>query len=181
MQNIEIKAKCSDLLKARKIAQDHATGYVGVLHQLDTYFQTKSGRLKLREINGEKAELIPYFKDYSLGPMQSNYSVLPTNEPDKLKSILNHILGEFAVVDKKREVFLINNIRIHLDQVKDLGSFIEFEAVYDDSHLENKEIEIQKVNKLMETFGITKENLLDKSYIDYLLAKKGINESTIIT
>lgn len=181
MQNIEIKATYSDLFKARKIAQDHATGYVGVLHQIDTYFQTKRGRLKLRKINGEKAELIPYFKDYSLGPMQSNYSVLATNEPDKLQSILNHILGEFAVVDKKREVFLIDNIRIHLDQVKDLGSFVEFEAVYDDSQSKNKEIEIQKVNKLMETFGITKEDLLDKSYIDYLLAKKGINESTIIT
>lgn len=181
MQNIEIKATYKDLNKARGIAENIATAHLGVLHQIDTYFQTKTGRLKLREINGEKAELIPYYKDYSLGPMQSNYSVLPTEEPARLKAILKHILGEFAVVDKKREVFLLDNIRIHLDQVKDLGSFIEFEAIYDDSNPENKTKEINKVNKLMDTFGISQDDLLDKSYIDYLLAKMGINESNHIS
>jgi adenylate cyclase class 2 len=181
MQNIEIKAIYKNLARAKEIAQSLMTDYVGVLHQVDTYFNTQNGRIKLREINGEKSELIPYYKHYGHGPMQSNYSVLPTDEPEKLKDILNYTLGTFAVVDKTREVYLIDNIRIHLDQVKDLGEFIEFEAVYDDSDPKNKDIEIAKVKELMQKFEINDDMLLDKSYIDYLLAKKGIDESYSLT
>jgi predicted adenylyl cyclase CyaB len=169
MPNIEIKAKCRDLQKARSIAEKVKTNYAGSLHQVDTYFSTKEGRLKLREINGKDAQLIPYYKEYRIGPMKSSYSVMPVKDPKNLKEILHKILGTITVVDKKREVFLVNNVRIHLDEVKELGSFIEFEAVYKDNTQVEKEIESKKVSELMIVFGIKDEDLLDKSYIDYLL------------
>lgn len=172
MPNIEIKAKCKNLINAREIAEKLKTEYVGTLHQIDTYFTTKEGRLKIREINGKEAQLIPYFKEYSTGPMKSSYSVLPVSDPQNVKNIFNKILGTVTVVDKKREVFLIDNVRVHLDEVKNLGTFIEFEAVYEDKEPDDKDREVKKVSSLMETFKILKEDLLDKSYIDYLLMKK---------
>jgi predicted adenylyl cyclase CyaB len=167
MPNIEIKAICHDLGKARSIADHLKTAYLGHLHQVDTYYETKKGRLKLREINNEKAQLIPYYKDYSFGPMKSNYSLLPVEKIKETKEILNEILGTITIVDKKREVFFIDNIRIHLDQVKDLGSFIEFEAVYDEE-TESKKFQEKKVSQLISKFNIAEKDLLDKSYIDYL-------------
>ena len=167
MPNIEIKAIYKNLDNARVIAKRLSTDYIGHLHQIDTYFTTSKGRLKLREINGQEAQLIPYSKDYSTGPMKSSYSVLPVDDPENLKSILDKILGTVTIVDKKREVFLINNVRVHLDQVKDLGTFLEFEAVYTDES--EKENEIKKVNELKEQFKIKDQDLLDKSYIDYLM------------
>ena len=169
MPNIEIKAKCGDFNYARQTAKRLQTDYIGNLHQIDTYFETKEGRLKLREINDIEAQLIPYYKEYSTGPMKSSYSVLPVNDPDNLKHILDKTLGTITVVDKKREVFLINNVRVHLDEVKNLGTFIEFEAVYEENSPSDKEREVAKVSKLMDTFKIQEEDLLDKSYIDYLL------------
>ena len=169
MPNIEIKAKCHNIDRARATAQELKTDYIGNLHQIDTYFETKKGRLKLREINDKEAQLIPYYKEYSTGPMKSSYSVLPVDDAVNLKHILDKTLGTVTVVDKEREVFLIDNVRVHLDRVKDLGTFIEFEAVYLESTLEDKEREVERVSKLMEAFQIKEEDLLDKSYIDYLL------------
>jgi len=171
MPNIEIKAICPDLAAARTTAVNLKTDYVGNLHQVDTYFTTEMGRLKLREINGETAELIPYFKEYSTGPMKSNYAVMDVKDPENVKSILNQILGTVTVVDKKREVFLIDNVRVHLDEVQNLGSFIEFEAVYEETTPADKDREVEKLHVLMEKFDIKQKYLLDKSYIDYLLGE----------
>tara|TARA_B100001971_G_C18267964_1_gene595979 strand:- start:32957 stop:33490 length:534 start_codon:yes stop_codon:yes gene_type:complete len=177
MQNIEIKAKYEDHTKLKLLTNNLGCEYVGLLHQVDTYYATKSGRLKLREFINEKdraAELIPYAKDYSTGPMKSMYSVLKSTEPENLKTILDNILGVIAIVDKKREVYLYENIRIHIDLVKDLGAFMELEAVYEENGPNAREKEVQKVNKLMNLLQVPKENLLDKSYVDYLLS----NENT---
>ena len=168
MPNIEIKAKCNNFGYARETAERLKTDYIGNLHQIDTYFETKEGRLKLREIDGREAQLIPYYKEYSTGPMKSSYSVLPVKDPANLKHILDKTLGTVTVVDKKREVFLIDNVRVHLDEVKDLGTFIEFEAVYEENSASDKEREVARVSELMDTFKIQKDALLDKSYIDYL-------------
>lgn len=170
MPNIEIKAKCSNLDSVREAVRKMQTDFLGSLHQIDTYFETKEGRLKLREINGRIHQLIPYIKEYKTGPMKSLYSVLPVDNPDELKIILNKLFGIITVVDKKREVFLKDNIRIHLDIVKNLGSFIEFEAVYSSKDEEEKEKE--KVKSLMTLLNIKESDLLDRSYIDYLLIKK---------
>lgn len=170
MPNIEIKAKCSNHKRAREVAENLKTDYLGNLHQVDTYFETKEGRLKLREINQEQAQLIPYVKNYSAGPMKSDYALLKVEDVDNTKSLLEKNLGVVAIVDKNREVFLIDNVRVHLDVVKDLGEFIEFEAVYDGDEAQRK-IEENKLRELMKSFYIDESDLLDRSYIDYLLEK----------
>jgi adenylate cyclase, class 2 len=85
-----------------------------------------------------------------------------------LKGLLNTLLGTEFVVDKRREVFLIDNVRIHLDEVTGLGHFLEFEAVYEDTSPEEGTKQVEKVNRLMADFQIRKEDLLDRSYVDYL-------------
>jgi len=171
MPNIEVKAICRDIELARTIADRVKTDSLGQLHQIDTYYETKRGRLKLREINDEKAQLIPYFKEYSYGPMKSLYSLLDVHDKENLKNILSNILGEICVIDKMRTVFLVNNIRVHLDYVKGLGTFIEFEAVYKEDTTDAKEREVHNVNELMKVFNIQENDLLDKSYIDYFINK----------
>ena len=77
---------------------------VGLLHQVDTYYATKHGRLKLREINGEQAQLIPY-QDYQTGPMRSQFSVFKS-ELSIVKPLLEQLLGVIGVIDKQRECFV---------------------------------------------------------------------------
>jgi len=51
--NAEIKAMCSDLERIRSILLEKKADFKGMDHQVDTYFRTGSGRLKLREGNIE--------------------------------------------------------------------------------------------------------------------------------
>jgi adenylate cyclase class 2 len=168
MPNIEIKARCNNPQKAQIIAKKYQTEYLGVLHQIDTYFRTQTGRLKLREINGKIAQLIPYKKDYQTGPMKSEYTLLPVADPKVTKELLSALLGVEFVVDKLREVFLIENVRVHLDRVQSLGEFIEFEAVCSSDSEEEFSRQTKKIQELMVTFEIQPKDLLDKSYVDYM-------------
>ena len=86
--NIEIKAACPNVEAAHKVALGLQTEPPQLLHQVDTYFTTQTGRLKLREINGEKGQLIPYQKDYTSGPMRSDYTLLPVSDMALTKNLL---------------------------------------------------------------------------------------------
>ena len=68
MENIEIKARYPDLDRGKKLAKAAGASYEGVLRQVDTYFIVANGRLKLREINGERSELIYYERAACVGP-----------------------------------------------------------------------------------------------------------------
>jgi adenylate cyclase class IV len=109
MPNIELKAHCENLDRARETALRCSTKNLGVLRQTDTYFRTKSGRLKLREFGDGTAQLIPYAKDYRCGPTHSEYALLPTDDPGRVKKLLSDLLGVEQVIEKSREVFLVDN------------------------------------------------------------------------
>jgi len=129
MQNVELKARLADLDTARRTAASIATHHVGTQHQIDTYFHCPHGRLKLRQINGLSAELISYSRPNQEGPKTSDYLLVPVTNPESLKAALTAALGVRVVVDKQREIYLVDNVRIHLDEVRGLGQFLEFEAV----------------------------------------------------
>jgi adenylate cyclase class 2 len=130
-RNIEFKSRLSDWEAARRIAAALATSNLGVEHQVDTYFVAANGRLKLREIQGSGAWLIGYDRPDHADVRGSDYRLIPISTPDDLKAALAVTLGIRVVVRKRREIYLVGNVRIHLDQVEGLGDFLEFEAVLD--------------------------------------------------
>jgi adenylate cyclase class IV len=103
----------------------------GVLQQRDTYFHAVQGRLKLREFPGAAAELISYRRADRDGPKVSNYRIVPVLDPEATAQALADALGVRAVVEKARRLILWRGVRIHLDAVAGLGSFVELEAVSD--------------------------------------------------
>lgn len=131
--NLEIKARCRDLERARRVVASLATEHAGLDDQLDTYFATVDGRLKLRESSLSGAQLVSYRRPDLGGPKRSDYVVLPVDDPALLKSLLREQLGVHAVVHKSRDIWLYQNVRIHLDRVDALGDFVELEAVFDGS------------------------------------------------
>lgn len=131
MQNLELKARLADLAAARTTAAALATDRLGVQHQVDTYFHCTEGRLKLREIDGYRAELIAYHRPDIQGWRMSDYQRVPVTEVATLKNVLVAALGIRCVVEKRREIFLMQHIRIHLDEVAGLGTFLEFETMLD--------------------------------------------------
>ncbi len=162
--NIELKARLVSLETAREIASGLATERLEDQRQVDTYFYCREGRLKLREIGRERAELIWYNRPDQSEPKASNYCLMPVEDPAAAKQSLGAALGVRQVVEKHREIYLYHNVRIHLDQVANLGEFLEFEAVLgpDVSEAEGN----AQVKYLREQFGIDSSDLLTNSYVD---------------
>ena len=99
------------------------------LIQTDTYFRIKSGRLKLREFANGKAEMIFYHRNEKRGRRWSYYSILNISEAKNTKAFFKEAFGIDVVVRKTRHVYYYRGeARIHLDRVKGLGMFIEFEV-----------------------------------------------------
>lgn len=167
--NIEIKARTSRLDKIREILISRGADFKGVDHQTDTYFNVNRGRLKLREGNIEN-HLIYYERAETAGPKKSvvilHKNLLGTN----LKEILIKSLGILVAVDKHREIYFIENVKFHLDDVGDLGSFVEIEAIDLDGTIREEKL-LQQCNHYVELFGLTKEDMIAASYSDLLLAR----------
>ena len=172
-KNLEIKALCSNLSKAEKIVKKIATEYLGMDLQIDTYFNTKSGRLKLRESSLSGDYLIPYLRPDQSEAKLSLYDKIDVANTKNVKDLFEKILGIHCIIKKKRSIYLYENVRIHLDQVEKLGTFIEFEAVYDKDN-NDEETQQQKIYSLMQQIGISKKMLIASSY-EHLLKEKDLN------
>jgi len=164
MQNVEIKARCTNLARAKEIALGLGAQFAGELHQIDTYFNVARGRLKLREIDSRESQLIYYERPDESGARLSNYHIYPATNPESLKAILNGALGIWRVIEKQRSLYWFDNVRIHLDRIAGLGDFIEFEGIVesaDQTHAVH-----QKVERLQQIFGISASQLIGLSYSD---------------
>jgi predicted adenylyl cyclase CyaB len=164
MRNIELKARLADYAAALRIASAIATKRLGTQHQIDTYFHCHHGRLKLRQIDGLRAELVWYARADQEGPKPSDYQLVPLTNPETLKAALAAALGIRAVVEKRREIFLYHNVRIHLDDVVGLGRFLEFEAVMGREADETTGRAL--LDSLMQHFAVAPADLLANSYGD---------------
>ncbi len=172
MRNIELKARLPDLAAARATAEKLATKRLGTQHQIDTYFDCRHGRLKLRQIDGLRAELIWYDRPDLKGPKTSNYRLVPVSNPVTLKNALAAALGVLQVVEKRREIFLFHNVRIHLDQVAGLGEFIEFEAVVGQEA--DEAVSHARLDELVTAFAIAPADKLARSYGEMLDKPAGL-------
>lgn len=165
--NIEIKAKCSDQGSVRQILESLNAKFIGIDHQVDTYFNAKNGRLKLREGNIENS-LIYYDRQDKNGPKESNVILFKTEVGSPLKEILTQTVGVKVTVDKKREIYFIDNIKFHIDDVVDLGTFVEIEAIDKDGCMGREKL-LEQCQYYLDLFKINKTDLVSRSYSDLLL------------
>ena len=164
--NVEMKARVLDVSKIRYIlAQKNAT-FQGTDHQIDTYFRSPIGRLKLREGNIEN-NLIYYEREDVPGIKQSNIILSKTTQDKAIKQILEKVLGTLVVVDKIREIYWIDNVKFHIDNVAGLGSFVEIEAIDRDLNIGKEKLNGQ-CNFYLKLFDIPQEDMISCSYSDLL-------------
>jgi len=165
--NVEIKARCENHAEIRKILKSKNADFKGIDHQIDTYFNVKNGRLKLREGSIEN-NLIQYHRPNISGPKQSEFALYKTEPKTKLKNLLINALGAKVVVDKQREISYIENIKFHLDEVKGLGKFVEIEAEGEKKEGAYEQLKAQ-CDEYLKLFNIKENDLIHNSYSDMLL------------
>ena len=167
-RNIELKA--TDPVPARSIDACRSLNAKssGTISQRDSYFDVPHGGLKLREEKPGRPHLIQFERAEEAQQRESRYRIIDVADSQTVLAALTAAVGLAAVVTKRRRLFLWRGVRIHLDEVEQLGTFIELEAVAPpDSDLLH---EHQLISHLRTAFGITDERLIAVGYAKQLQA-----------
>ena len=165
--NVEIKARDPDpeTTAARCLALGASDE--GVLEQRDTYFAGRHGRLKLREQHGAGAELIAYRRRDAAEPEESAYVRAPAGDAALTREALHAALGTTVIVSKRRRLFVWEAVRIHLDDVEGLGTFVELEALVGPDFGDEGTAR-RKVDRLRSELAIADDALVSVAYSDLL-------------
>ena len=164
--NIEIKAHVRNFDEMRHRAEQLSNTPVEVIPQEDTFFNVSRGRLKLRVFSEDKGQLIYYTRPDQEGPKRSDYHISLTSDPMNLKRVLELAYGIRGIVRKTRYLYLVDQTRVHLDNVEGLGQFMELEVVMreDQSDAEGQLI----AERLMAALGVNSSDLMEGAYMDLL-------------
>ncbi len=169
--NVEFKARLRDEARVRAVLKKLRARPVGTDHQVDTYFRVPSGRLKLREGRIENA-LIFYRRSNArrLRPSRIELALLPRR--NALKAVLGRALGVLATVEKRREIYFVGSVKIHLDRVRGLGKFVEVEAIQKTPRGNRRRTKLnlrktwERAVQFRRLFGITSRDHVGESYSD---------------
>ena len=171
--NVESKTRCGDLDAVARQARSLGARHEGRLQQVDTYFNVRRGRLKLREIShyapdGQvfaSLELIRYERPDESGARVSTYERSEIEDAESSKVRLAAAHGVRGCVRKRRELWTLDSTRIHLDQVEGVGAFVELETVCVG---EPGPAELLEHDRPWNALGLDPGESVDGSYIDLL-------------
>lgn len=168
--NVEIKARLADRRAVEKRVAGLADFGPEDIRQQDVFFHTGRGRLKLRFLSARRGELIYYERADGRGPKLSSYVRVETNRPAEMEAALSQAFGVRGIVRKRRRVYLAGNTRIHLDEVENLGQFLELEVVLSGRQSPRQGRRIAE--RLMNRLGIKKKDLISCAYLDLLRRRR---------
>ena len=163
--NLELKIKIDSFdplikkLKSINAKQD------STLLQKDIYYKIPDGLLKLRIENGTKT-LIFYNRDEVSENRWSDFNLLKIDD-DNTEEFLSKLFVVEEVVEKERKLFWFNNTRIHLDEVKELGNFLELETLV----LDGKTDAEKRFDEIVRLLNLDLSKQIKKSYKN-LIAEK---------
>ena len=168
--NVEFKARTNRVSELEEKLQTLNPRFVGEDHQIDTYFNVATGRLKLREGNIENS-LIYYERANTATAKQSDILLYRHSPDPALKAILTTTHGIKVVVDKLRRIYFIDHIKFHLDRVGELGTFVEVEAI-DETGSKSIESLQSECDHYAQFFELAEADFVKESYSDLLLARQ---------
>lgn len=165
-QTVEIKARCPDMARARRLIQGWGAKLLGRETQIDVFYRVPNGRLKLRTSSAERL-LIGYQRPDTAGPKHCVVDLYPVEHPEMLDAVLTARLGVRIVVRKDRERWLLGNVKFHLDRVEKLGEFIEIE-ILGKRGVDSVESLRTACESYVKKLGIRQDHLIDCAYADLL-------------
>lgn len=167
--NIEIKLRVDDLTTVESKAAALANYGPELLVQTDTFFNVPTGRLKLRQFDDGKSELIAYQRSDSATVRESKWSrylIDSAQSAEELRETLAMATPPTVIVHKRRTLYLIGQTRVHLDRVDQLGDFVELEVVLNNEQTTAQGTSI--ANGLITSLGMKNAERISHAYADLL-------------
>jgi predicted adenylyl cyclase CyaB len=122
--SIELRARLDDVQRGLDRAAVVTGSIPREVVQEDVFFNARRGRLFIRR-EESRAELISYSKAERPHPRPSAYFRQTLSDPDSKERELKDTFGVAARVAKRRWVFEFEGGRIHIDDLGQLGAFVE--------------------------------------------------------
>lgn len=165
----EIKCPISNPEQIHDVLISLSADYKGEDHQIDTYFHVSEGRLKLREGTIENT-LIRYHRAEVKAVKNSNVIFQPIEQTavSGLKAILVDAYSVWKVVDKRRRIYFIGNVKFHIDRLEGLGDFMEIEAISTDGSMPSEVLK-QQCDDYIDRLGLDRSQFIDQSYSDMIM------------
>jgi predicted adenylyl cyclase CyaB len=165
-QNVEIKVAVADLEVLRAAVARIGAVWRETQDQVDRYYLVAGAeRLKLRTINGGAAQMIRYMRPETGAARTSTYEITPVRDADARRCLVPPG-PPLVTVRKRREIWLRDNVRFHLDAVDGLSTFLELEAVVDASH--DEAMCRAQVDEIVAALGLDPSTFIRASYADLL-------------
>lgn len=165
-RNVEIKARLADPETTRRLVAEAADGPPETLDQTDTFFRAAAGRLKLRELGDGRAELIHYARPDTPDPAESSYAKVAVDDAPAYRALLASALGVAGSVRKRRLLYHVGRTRVHLDDVRELGWFLELEVQMAEG--EPAAAGALEAEGLLRRFAVPPAALVAEAYVDLL-------------
>ena len=117
--------------------------------------------------------LIHYNRPDQSGPKRSDVTMLriDSEHGSTLKQVLTASNGVKVVVDKTREICFVENVKFHIDEVKQLGAFVEIEAIDENGSIGEEKL-LQQCKHWLKKLEIDDKSLIEQSYSDLILEKE---------
>lgn len=163
------KFRVPDAWAVRAICDAANAKAIGIEMQTDTYFSAPNGRLQLRESSHSGAFLLSY--------CNGEITRLAVSDPEALKTVLTQQLGVKLSVRKRREIFLVEEALVNLDDVASLGFFLKFDARYDEAEQRLRPLGMARLFELQKLFQVTFRDAERRSY--YSLCKRAASENRL--
>jgi adenylate cyclase class 2 len=176
MIEIEVKARVEDPKRLERSIVEIGATPIGIENQADTYYNTSyrdfektDEALRIRVQDGR------YFLTYK-GPKMDRVSKtrkefqVEINNADNMGNILGSLgFSPVATVIKRRKNYRLGDFFIALDEVRNLGNFIEIEMSAKDS--KNYEEKVETIFKFIEKLGISRDSTIRKSYLEMIIGR----------
>jgi len=161
MREIEVKFEIEDIEIIKHKIESIGARYEGMYSQIDIWIDTLEGTLEGRgcglrlRLQGEEVtltlkeklvvgELVREGEEYEVG----------VDNFDKTKEILEKLgFQEKLSYQKEREEWVIENVSIVLDNVENLGVFLELEGAKENIEEVIKKLGLEKAQRITEHYG----------------------------
>jgi len=169
-RNLEYKTKLINHKNVLTKIKELNAVFSDTLRQKDIYYKHPDFLLKLR-IEGVRQTLIYYNRNEKEGKRWSDFQLIQLTGTNAEK-YFSKLFKIEAIVEKRRDLYMFDNTRIHLDKVKNLGYFLELETLVLNG---NKDAE-RRFKYIFKELELDKTSELRTSYRNLILKKNGTNK-----
>lgn len=176
MIEVEVKARVYDQKLVERSVIALGASPIGIEAQADTYysapyrdFAKTDEALRIRVQDNKCFLTYKGAKMDSISKTRKEYEV-EVNDADNMGNILSSLnFTPVATIVKKRKKYRLGDFIISLDQVRNLGDFMEVEVSIRDSM--SYEDKVESIFGLFEKLGISRDDSIRKSYLEMILER----------